>query len=313
MEQKGLVFDIQRYSIHDGPGIRTLIFMKGCPLRCIWCANPEGISAKPIIMYREKECYGCGACIEKCESKAIKIIPEDQSIQWDRSLCTNCLKCAEICKISHARKICGEKYTIDQLLEIIDRDRAYYYRSGGGVTIGGGEPLLQSEFVSNLLIECKEQLQINTAIETSSYGSWECAYKVYKYADTIQTDIKHMDDDIHQKLTGVSNKSILDNIAHIAEILDRDCQTLVIRIPVITGYNDSDKNIVETARFVKALKNAARLELLPYHNLGEMKYNRIAGKNGYKLHGLKYESESYMEHLKDLVENEGVACNIGGL
>jgi pyruvate formate lyase activating enzyme len=307
----GVVFDIQRYSIHDGPGIRTLVFMKGCPLRCIWCANPEGLGSKPNIMFTPKKCYGCGACVSACEHGAIST--SAGQMHWQQERCIDCLNCATVCNAAHARRVCGQEYTVDELLGIIERDSVYYRRSKGGLTVGGGEPLHQAAFVSSLLNQAKEQLALNTAVETSSYASWEKAQMVYMAADTIQTDIKHMDDAQHKKLTGVSNQRILSNIAALAKVLDRERQTLVIRIPVIPGMNDSEQNIRETAAFAKSLGAVERIELLPYHNLGEAKYSQMSSAGEYQLHGIKPGSKADIQRLCDVVKGCGMPVHVGGL
>ncbi|MCI6536877.1 MAG: glycyl-radical enzyme activating protein [Lachnospiraceae bacterium] len=310
-DSKGIVFDIQRYSIHDGQGIRTLIFMKGCPLRCLWCANPEGLEVKPNMMFVERLCYGCGRCATVCPTGATAI--KDGTMIWDKKLCTDCMKCVECCNIAHARKQSGTVYTVDELLELIEKDAMYFGRSDGGVTFGGGEPANQAKFVSRVMQESKYAFGINTAVETSSYASRENAELLYRNADFIFTDIKHMDDRVHQKLTGVSNRIILDNIRFAAEILEKKRQTLTIRIPVIPGFNDTDENIRATAQFVHELKQVQRLELLPYHNFGEVKYNRVRSVEGYSLTGLKPPSEEQMGHLKEIAEAEGVTCKVGSL
>ena len=172
-EWKGTIFDIQRYSIHDGEGIRTLVFMKGCPLRCRWCSNPEGLEEGSNLLYHTRLCYGCGRCAAVCETGAIQ--STEGQIVWRRELCTECMKCAEACSIVHARQICGRVYTEEELLDTIAEDSVYYYRSNGGVTFGGGEPMLQAEFVSHMMERCHEELGINTAVETSSCAPLETA------------------------------------------------------------------------------------------------------------------------------------------
>lgn len=307
----GTVFDIQRYSIHDGPGIRTLVFMKGCPLRCQWCSNPEGLTSGKCIMFTPRLCYGCGRCVPVCESGAITV--EDGAIVWRKEKCTNCLKCAEACKIAHARKVCGQDYTVPELMEEVRKDIEYFHQqSGGGLTVGGGEPMNQADFVRELM-EAAHAEGINTALESSSYASEESARKIYEVTDHIFTDIKHMDDAQHRALTGVSNQPILRNIKMAAEILDPQRQHLVIRIPIIPGRNDSADNIRQTAEFAKSLRVVDRIELLPYHNLGEAKYSRVTVGGDYQLHGMEMLEKEDLQPLKEVVEQCGMPCNIGGL
>ena len=311
MAVTGRVFDIQRYSIHDGPGIRTLVFMKGCPLRCEWCSNPEGLTSGKTIMFTPRLCYGCGRCVPVCKSGAITV--HDGAIEWHKEKCTNCLKCAEACKITHARKVCGQDYTVPELMEEVMKDESYYRNeSNGGLTVGGGEPMNQADFV-RALMEATHKEGINTALESSSYASEENARKVYEVSDYIFTDIKQMDDEIHRKLTGVSNEPILRNIRMAAEILDPDRQELVIRIPIIPDRNDTEENVRRTAEFVKSLKVVKRMEILPYHNLGEVKYSRIPGTGEYPLHGITMLDKSDLKPLQKVIEDCGVPCNIGGL
>jgi pyruvate formate lyase activating enzyme len=310
-EWKGTIFDIQRYSIHDGEGIRTLVFMKGCPLRCRWCSNPEGLEEGRNLLYHTRLCYGCGRCAAVCKAGAIQI--EEGQIVWNRELCTECMRCAEACSIVHARQVCGRVYTEDELLDTIAEDSVYYYRSNGGVTFGGGEPMLQAEFVSHMMERCHEELGINTAVETSSCAPEEKAELIYRAADYIFTDVKHMDADRHKELTGVGNAQILKNIRRAAEILDEKRQTLVLRIPVIPGLNDTEENIRETADFAKHIGNVTRIELLPYHNLGESKYQKLRRTGDYPLHQLKPPAEEHMEQLRLIAEAQGIMAKTGSL
>ncbi len=311
MGMTGTVFDIQRYSIHDGPGIRTLVFMKGCPLHCKWCSNPEGLSMRPNIMFTPRLCYGCGRCAAVCQSGAIT--GQNGEVQWHREKCTNCLRCASACKISHARKICGTVYTVSGLMDEVRKDKTYYDRkSGGGLTVGGGEPMLQADFVRELM-QAAHAEGINTALESSSYASGENARKIYEVTDHIFTDIKHMDPNIHKRLTGVSNEPILENIKMAAQMIDTSCQHLVIRIPIIPDMNDSEENIRKTAEFVKALKVVDRIEILPYHNLGEEKYYRIPGTDSYALHGVLMLEKGDLSEPYRWISEAGIKCNIGGL
>lgn len=307
---KGKVFDMQRYSIHDGTGIRTLIFMKGCPLRCLWCSNPEGLEMNSNMMFVQRLCYGCGRCAAVCPTGATTI--QDGQLIWDKTKCRDCMSCTKVCRIVHARQVAGTDYTVEELIKLIDRDSSYYWRTNGGVTFGGGEPSMQAEFVAAVMQEAKKSLHINTAVETCSFAARKNADLIYRNADQIFTDIKHMDEKTHIRLTGVSNKIILDNIRYASEILTEN-QTLRIRIPVIPGLNDSEENIRETARFAASLGNVSRLELLPYHNLGEVKYSRVRSVGDYKLSELEIPENNSMEHLREVVETCGMECKVGSL
>lgn len=309
-ELKGRVFDFQRYSIHDGTGIRTLVFMKGCPLRCKWCSNPEGLEVKPNMMFVQRLCYGCGRCAGVCPTGATTI--QDGALIWDKTKCIDCMACTEACKIVHARQMAGQEYTVEELLEVIEKDSSYYWRTNGGVTFGGGEPTMQAPFVAAVMQEAKRALHINTAVETCSYAKRENADLLYRNADQIMTDIKHMDDKVHRELTGVSNRIILDNIRYASEILTEK-QTLTIRIPVIPGMNSTEENIRETARFAAGLGNVSRLELLPYHNLGEVKYSRVRSVDDYPLTGVEMPEQADMEVLREAAENCGIECKVGSL
>lgn len=223
------------------------------------------------------------------------------------------MKCAEACKIVHARKVCGIEYTVPELMKEVRKDVTYYKRkSGGGLTVGGGEPMLQADFVRELM-EASHAEGINTALESSSYATEENARKVYEVTDHIFTDIKQMNPVIHKELTGVDNAPILRNIKMASEIIDTSRQHLVIRIPIIPNMNDSEENIRKTAEFAKALKVVDRIEILPYHNLGEEKYNRVPGNKNYELHGVQMLEKSDLTNQKRWVEESGMRCNIGGL
>lgn len=213
----------------------------------------------------------------------------------------------------HARKVCGTEYTVPELMNEVRKDVTYFKRkSGGGLTVGGGEPMGQADFVRELM-EAAHAEGINTALESSSYATEENARKVYEATDHIFTDIKHMDPQTHRKLTGVDNGPILHNIKMAAEMLDTSRQHLVIRIPIIPNLNDSEENIRETAKFVKSLRVVDRVEILPYHNLGEEKYNRVPGKTNYELHGVRMLEKCDLADQKRWVEESGMRCNIGGL
>lgn len=308
---KGLIFDIQRYAIHDGPGIRTLVFLKGCPLCCPWCCNPEGISRFSELAYFNKRCIGCGRCIEVCPNGAIYVSDNDGFIT-DRNKCKACGKCVEACP-SKARIMLGTAYSVNEVLKVVERDQPFYRRSGGGITLGGGELLLQHQFASALLEEAHRRL-IHTAIETSGYGSWENFEGILEHTDYIFVDIKHMDNNKHREVVGVSNDIILANARRVSELvlsdsLQREC---VIRIPVIPGFNDSESNIEATAAFVKEeVRGTRKIELLAYHRLGVGKWGRI-GKEC-PVSWLEPSSKDEMGVLKQIIENMGLDCQVGEL
>jgi len=297
-DKKGVVFNIQRYSIHDGPGIRTTVFLKGCPLSCLWCQNPESQSMKPEIFYNAERCVGCGRCITVCPVKAIEM--GDAKVKTDRNVCTGCGLCVEACP-EEARELMGKLMTVDEVVEEVMKDDIFYQRSGGGVTISGGEPFTQPGFSANILRLCRER-NAHTAIETSGYAPWEIAERVLEYTDLVLFDLKHMDPKEHMKLTGVSNELIHENARRIWH--ERHIP-LWIRVPVIPGYNDSVEHIDTLAGFVvNELSPFIQVHLLPYNRLGESKTQQLE-KPGT---GLSTEppDEAHMQSLKEIVEKRGV-------
>ena len=297
--EKGMVFNIQKYSIHDGRGIRTLVFMKGCPLRCRWCSNPESQTFSEEIMFIKNKCIGCGKCVKVCPQKAT----DAKTFEIDRNICTACGNCAEVC-YANAKKKVGTGYSVGEIMEVIEKDRVFYRKSQGGVTIGGGEPIAQPQFVLNLLKECK-RLNIHTAIETCGYGEWKKVKEIFETVDQILYDLKHMDEQEHLKLIGVSNRLILSNAEKIAR-MDKE---ILFRIPVIPGYNSNDENIIESGKFIKSLmkfNEQIQVELLPYHNLGADKYTSLG--RTYQLDDLKSPETEKKEHWNDILESCG--CSV---
>ena len=297
---EGLVFDIQRFSIHDGPGIRTIVFLKGCPLSCKWCSNPESQNLNSIVMYQEMNCIHCGRCIAACKKGAISVSNKEYI---NRDICTACGECVNVCPAS-ALTLKGKRMTVEQVIKELKKDATNYRRSGGGITLSGGEPLVQSDFSKELLKACKAQ-GWHTAIETTGYGTSEAIEKVFPYIDLALLDIKNMNSDIHKEYTGVSNEIILENAARISKITKT-----VIRVPVIPEFNSSENSIMEISKFAKTLNNINTIHLLPYHTYGENKY-KLLGRE-YPMKEVRDLSSEEIEGLKKIVESQGMNCIIGG-
>lgn len=298
----GNIFDIQRFSIHDGPGIRTMIFMKGCPLNCLWCANPEGIRFERSLQYIKRTCTNCGRCFEICPNGAIERTTD--GFDWIKANCKECFECVDACK-TNSRKYCGKLYTVNEVLNIVEKDEIYYRKSGGGMTISGGEPLAQPEFVISLLREAHNNY-IDNAIETCGYYKWEFLNVAMNYLNTIYIDIKHMDSNFHKNLTGKPNEIILENIKKASQRLKLKNQQMIIRVPMIPGLNNSEENIEKTATFVRNLGNVEKMELLPYHRFGESKYDRTKWTGTYPLKGLDALNENDIQPLKEIVKSFGL-------
>ncbi|KKN81320.1 hypothetical protein LCGC14_0320670 [marine sediment metagenome] len=302
-ELKGLVYNLERFAIHDGPGIRTLVYMKGCPLKCLWCSSPQTQKNAPEILHIEMNCRKCGLCVQICEAKAITFSEEEGPI-INRKLCRSDGLCVEACP-GQARELAGNFMTSEDLFKEVNKDSPFYRRSNGGVTVGGGEPTLQHKFVKEFLKKCKKTY-MHTAIETCGYVKWEYLEGLLDYLDLVYMDIKHMDDVVHKEITGVSNKIILENIQKVSAV-----RPIIVRIPVVPGCNDSDENISATARFARELgKNLIRIDLLPYHKFGTQTYDKL-GKM-YKLKDVESPSDERMQQLKEIVESYGVQAQIGG-
>jgi len=301
------VFNIQSYSIHDGPGIRTTVFMKGCPLRCRWCANPESQMRTPQLMCYGNRCTACGRCVRTCSAGAIAIkVRKDKPIAvTDRSLCISCGQCVNVCQ-SDAREITGEMMSVGEVLKKVLEDRLFMESSGGGMTVSGGEPLLHSDFTEALFRAAKEA-GLHTAVESSCYADRRVIQRIFHYVDFAMLDIKHMDAKAHQILTGVSNRQILENLKYIYHKLK---VPFMVSIPVVPAYNDSDENIAATSRFVAdELGHDVPVRLLPYHRLGESK-NESLGKEMDL--SIEIPSDEHMQHLKSMVESFGLQTQIGG-
>ncbi|HTY63128.1 MAG TPA: glycyl-radical enzyme activating protein [Acidobacteriota bacterium] len=311
----GMVYDIQGFSVQDGPGIRTTVFLKGCPLRCPWCHSPESQQFCRQLSWMTIRCLGlerCGKCLGACPKGAIapgKWIEHAathekiQHIHIDRILCDNCGECAAAC-YPKALVICGTEYTVEELVHRLRKDLPFYEQSGGGVTISGGEPLWQPEFVLQLLQSLKE-CGIHTAVDTTGFAQYEIIKRILPYTDLFLYDLKHMDSEQHRIATGVPNELILENAMKIAEAGGR----MQVRIPVVPDFNDSEEIIRETGLFCKSLGQAVTvIQLLPYHNLGVIKYPRIDDRK--VVLEAEPPSDEQIEALKRVLESMGLPVTV---
>jgi len=300
----GTIFDIQRYSIHDGPGIRTTVFLKGCPLRCSWCANPESWHSHPELSFINGNCTGCGRCMVVCPKHAI-VLKDNKSVT-DRQLCDNCGDCVVVCP-NKARDLIARNISVAEVVAQIEKDEVFYRTSGGGVTLSGGEPTMQPEFCRALLKTVYE-MGYETVLDTCGLVRWEILESIVKYVDLVHFDLKHMDDEAHLRYTGVSNGIILSN----AKKLSLMGKPLIARVPLIPGVNDSLDNLRKTAKFCKQLPSLRRLDLLPYHRLGMNKFERL-GRN-YTLSELKAPDKNHIEDLANGIRalGLGIEIQVGG-
>ncbi|MGD2103932.1 MAG: glycyl-radical enzyme activating protein [Anaerolineae bacterium] len=263
----GTVFDIKRFSIHDGPGIRTTVFLKGCPLCCSWCHNPEGQARRLELMIQPERCISCGVCQAVCENDAIINFGSD--LHTERSRCTVCGACVEVC-YAEARQIVGRSMTVTEVVDEIGRDVPFFDESGGGVTFSGGEPLSQPAFLRELLETCHER-NLHTALDTCGYAAWDVLDHVREHVDLFLYDLKVMDDARHRQATGASNRPILKNLQRLA----RHGHRIILRVPVVPGINDDAENLRALGTFSSGLPSLECVELLSYHRIGLDKYRRL--------------------------------------
>lgn len=311
---KGTVFNIQRWALQDGPGMRTTVFVKGCPLRCGWCANPESLKLDPEIMTRAVLCIGCGKCADVCPNQAIHFTeaPSQETVRRvgeaepgilqkyplriiDRTRCDNCLKCAEVCP-AKAIVASGELKTVNEVISTVMRDSNFYHRSKGGMTVSGGEPMMQWQFTRDLLKAAREK-GIRTALDTTGFGKWQILEQLLAYSNLALYDVKHLDSSKHKEATGVGNELILDNLRRTVQKVP-----VWLRRVVIPGHNDSDEETEAFARFVATLTPPPdKISLLPYHKFGESKYTSL-GKVC-RSAGVDPMPEDRVKELKDIVES----------
>lgn len=299
-ELTGIVFNIQRYSIDDGPGVRTTVFFKGCPLSCLWCSNPESQNPLPEVTYRYTSCKRCGTCVKTCPLGIITL--EEDGVHIDRKKCDRCGKCVEAC-VPEALRMSGDRMTVGEVFDVVKRDRDFYKVSGGGCTASGGEILMQADFVAELFRRCREE-SIHTCADTTGFGAKEAMEKILLHSDLVFFDLKQMDPALHKKQCGQSNELILNNLALVVE----KNVPMVIRFPLIPGCNDSDENITAIAETVAGLTTEAPVNILPYHAYGANKYRMIDKE--YQLDDVKSPSTEELERVKKIIESYGLACEI---
>lgn len=297
------LFAIKRYALHDGPHIRTTVFLKGCPLSCHWCHNPEGLARQVEIVFIADRCIGCGECIEKCPQQALS--PRLQGgILRNRSLCTNCRLCVDTCP-ALAHEATGWHTDVQAVLAEIKKDLPFYDTSGGGVTFSGGEPLMQSEFLLQLLKACGN-LQIHRTVDTTGYAPTEILLEVARHTELFLYDLKHMDSRIHREYTGVDNALILENLAALCHAGHR----LRVRIPLVAGINDDEANIRATGEFLATLPGIEGIDILLYHSIGKSKYQKL--EREYPGANLTAPDQKHIHTLIEIIRNTGHDVRIGG-
>ena len=299
---KGIIFDIKRYAIHDGPGIRTTVFLKGCPLACRWCHNPEGIEPAPFWVYKKERCIGCGTCVDNCPQQALCMGPE--GVFPSGRPCTDCFTCTQVCP-AQAREKIGSTVTAPELFGEIQKDIPFYDTSAGGVTFSGGEPLMQADFLMELLQLCGKE-HIHRAVDTTGHASRETLMTVADHTDLFLFDLKMMDSDKHEKYTGVPNLLILDNLRWLA----RCGIDMIIRIPLIPGVNDDADNLNRTGSFLIRLPGVKKVDILPYHDFQKSKYTRF-GMNDH-MGNVAPPAGDMVSNAKERLEHFGLDVAIGG-
>lgn len=300
--ESGVVLNVMSFSTRDGPGIRTTVFLKGCPLNCLWCHNPESQKPRPELMLRPNLCIGCGACLEVCPEDAV--LQEDGVMVTLFTRCTACGECVAVC-CTNARELVGETMDVKTVMRRIHRDIPFFDESNGGVTFSGGEPFMQPDFLLALLKECRRQ-ELHTAVDTSAYTSWTVLDRVREWVDLFLIDVKSMDEMQHKCMTGVSNTPILANVKQLVEL----GHNVLIRVPLVPGVNADAESMRLLGRFCQSLAHPVPVELLPYHRSGVEKYRRL-GRN-YDLEEVIPLTEEEVKSLADILREEHITVQIGG-
>lgn len=301
MSKRGIIFDIKKYSIHDGPGTRTTVHFKGCPLSCWWCHNPESQSVAPAVLFRGEKCIACGSCIKSCPQQALSV--SEGALVTDEGLCTGCGVCCDVCP-ADAREICGRPYTVEELMARLAKDEIFF-RDGGGVTFSGGEPLMQPEFLIEALDACG-RVGYHRTIDTSGFAGKSVILETAKRTNLYLYDIKHMDPVRHKEYTGVDNTVILENLAALSEAGAK----INIRLPFMPGLNSDDENMNAVGKFVSRLKGITGVNILPYHTVAKGKHDRW--HMAYKLNDMLPPSDSLVHHAAGILEDFGLKVHIGG-
>lgn len=302
---RGLVLDIDRFASHDGPGIRTAVFLKGCPLSCIWCHSPESQAPRREVLYQPQRCTGCWLCLEECPESALSRgeTQGKEAVVLDRARCTDCGRCAEVC-YPGAIRVAGTVMSAGELVDKVAKDKPFFARSGGGVTLSGGEPAMQADFAYNLLLGCKEH-DIHTALETTGLAPWEVVSALAEVTDLLLYDVKLLDSGLHRKYTRVPNRLILENLRRLA----RSGHSIQVRVPCIPGINDSLEHILSLALAVADM-GIARIALLPYNAAAGAKYEWTGRR--YALAHLETQPEAHLAALAKACEEAGLSAQIGG-
>jgi len=297
-----MVLDITRMTVHNGPGIRTVILFKGCPLRCLWCSTPESQKESPELAFFPEKCIACGDCISVCPRNAISA--GEKSVILNRELCDDCGTCVPVC-YAEALRLIGRQYTVDELIREVKKDEVLYRHSGGGVTVSGGEPLLRPDFTLDLLKELKRN-GISAGADTCGFVPRENIEAVLPYVDFFLWDMKHMDREKHIEYTGVSNELILENLCFVS----RNNIPIYLRLPLIPGYNDSADNLLDLCNFAQQLSSPVEIHLLPLHHLGRARYAALGRE--YPIEGIPLIPDEKLNQMKSLVESTGLKCTIIG-